>query len=117
MFENKASGLKSMLEQMLNDGQPKPDRSNTRSKGSRQSLRQELLDALADTGASTNNHVHSRDVPVANPAVDNLLDLAESIRRQREAEPGQLAHRIAGEGDLNSSFKNLENYLNNNGGY
>ncbi|WP_280179882.1 hypothetical protein [Nocardia cyriacigeorgica] len=107
-MNNRARSLKESLESLLNSDSREVRKDEETMRVSRKDLRQSMLDALADTGAETKNHAHSKDRVVMDPAVENLLNLAAKIEREREMEVrqgnGQLSHRMAGPGDLNHSF-------------
>lgn len=113
-MHNRSKHLKEALEAALNSDRPRRGAESTEFRGNRKELRQAMLDNLADTGAETKNHTHSRDRVVIDPAVHNLLNLADNIQREREIESqqghgGPLTMGPAGDsGSLNSSFKYLE---------
>ncbi|WP_280215289.1 hypothetical protein [Nocardia cyriacigeorgica] len=113
-MNNRARTLKESLESLLNSDSREVRKADETTRVSRKNLRQALLDELSDAGCETKNHTHSKDRVVVDPAVENLMNLAAKIERDRDMEAQQgvgdaLTMRPAGDsGSLNSSFKYLE---------
>ncbi|WP_280466533.1 hypothetical protein [Nocardia cyriacigeorgica] len=107
-MNNRARSLKESLESLLDSDSREVRKADETTRVSRKNLRQALLDELSDAGCETKNHTHSKDRVVVDPAVENLMNLAAKIEREREMEArqgnGRLSDRMAGPGDLNHSF-------------